>query len=56
MGDLRRLNRAVQSAEFPSHEWAAAVREWIDKATERMEPTSEGAKVECPNCGEGEKP
>ncbi len=56
MPTLRNLNRAVQSAEFPSHEWAQAVREWIDKATERMEPTSEGAKVECPNCGEGEKP
>ncbi len=38
MTTLRNLNRAVQSAEFPSHEWAQGVREWIDKATERMEP------------------
>ncbi len=49
MTDLRNLNRSVQSAEFPSHEWAQAVREWIDKATDWMEP---GATVPCPNCEE----
>ena len=48
MTTLRNLNRAVQSAEFPSHEWAQAVREWIGKATAKMEwePASEGAKVD----------
>ncbi len=52
MGDLRKLNRAVQSAEYPSHEWAQAVREMLNEVAERMEPASEGAKVECPNCGQ----
>ena len=50
MTTLRNLNRAVQSAEFPSHEWAQAVREMLNEVAERMEPASEGAKVECPNC------
>jgi hypothetical protein len=31
------LNRAVQSAEFPSHEFASAVREMLAEITERME-------------------
>ena len=52
MTTLRNLNRAVQSAEFPSHEWAQAVREMLNEIAERMEPASEGAKVECPNCGQ----
>ena len=52
MTTLRNLNRAVQSAEFPSHEWAQAVREMLNEIAERMEPTSGGAKVECPNCGQ----
>ncbi len=50
MTALRNLNSAVQSAEFPSHEFAQAVREWIAEATERMEPASDGAKVECVIC------
>ncbi len=50
MTTLRNLNRAVQSAEYTSLDFARAVREWITEATERMEPASEGGKVECPNC------
>lgn len=50
MTNLRDLNRAVQRAEFPSHDFAQAVREALNEVTERMEPASEGAKVECPNC------
>lgn len=38
MTSLRNLNSAVQNAEFPSHDFAQAVREWIAAATERMEP------------------
>ena len=52
MTDLRELNSAVQDSAFPSVQFAQAVREWIVAATERMEPASEGAKVECPNCGQ----
>lgn len=47
MSDLRIWNRTVQSATFPSHIFAQAVREWIAAATEMMEPASEPAKVEC---------
>ena len=52
MSDLREKNRAVQNCTFPSSDFSQAVREWIAAATERMEPASEPAKVECPNCGE----
>lgn len=38
MTTLGELNRAVQRAEFPSIEFAQAVRDWIEAATERMEP------------------
>jgi len=38
VSDLRKLNKAVQTAGFPSHDFAQAVREWIAAATERMEP------------------
>ena len=52
MPTLRNLNRAVQSAEFPSHEWAQAVREWIDKATKKMElVTPRTIHINCSLCG-----
>lgn len=54
MTNLRDKNGAVQRANFPSHWFAHAVREWIAAATAKLEPASEGAKVGqgglCPNC------
>ena len=46
MTTLRDLNRAVQSAEFPSQEWAQAVREMLNEVAERMEPAATG-DIEC---------
>ena len=44
MGDLRNLNRAVQAYTYPSVEFAQAVREWIGKATAKMESASEASR------------
>jgi hypothetical protein len=52
MSDLKDLNRAVQSAVFPGHHWAQAVREWIGAATERMEGGG-GISVECVEADSG---
>lgn len=52
MTDLHELSRNLQNATYPGHEFAQAVREVVAAIVERMEPASEGAKVECPNCGE----
>lgn len=49
MTDLHWLSRNLQNATYPGHEFAQAVREVVAAIVERMEPASEGAKVECPD-------
>ena len=49
MTTLRNLNRAVQSAGFPSHEFAQAVREMLAEVAERMEPAPPSEMPEAVN-------
>jgi hypothetical protein len=52
MSNLRDLNNAVQSAEFPSHDFARSVREICAEVTERLEPASMiGVECEAENQG-----